>query len=127
MNNFIKLFAFVCMIFSVSMVNAQASKTATVAPDGLIVLDASTDLASEYVANISRFNFASFQEASSYFEKYVTKTAGRGMSFFFDIPNQKMIIYVDGAKQLLVPKRASGQVTAAELNFFLNEVHKGRI
>ncbi len=128
MNNLLKLMAFVCLILMVNTANAQASRSATVSADGLIVLDASLpDVAAEYVANISRFSFSSYQEASNYFQKYVSASAGRGMSFFFDIPNQKLFIYVDVANQNMVPKSHAKAVSVSDINYFLKAVHEGRI
>lgn len=118
--------AFVCMIFTVSTASAQRS--ATVTPDGLIILDATLqDVASEYVANISRFNFGSYQEANSYFTKYIEKSAGRGITFLFDIPNQKLIIYIDVANQQMVPKSHAKAVSVNDINYYLRAVYEGRI
>ncbi|MBK9109156.1 MAG: hypothetical protein IPM92_12525 [Saprospiraceae bacterium] len=126
MNNLIKLMAFVCLIFTINTANAQRS--ATVTPDGLIVLDATLqDLAPEYVANLSRFNFTSFQEANNYFFKYIEKSAGRGITFLFDIANQKLIISIDVANQGMVPRAISRPVNVNDINYYLRAVYEGRI
>lgn len=126
MNNLIKLMAFVCLIFTINTANAQRS--ATVTPDGLIVLDATLqDVAPEYVANISRLNFGSYQEANNYFFKYIEKTAGRGMTLLFDIANQKLIISIDMTNQGMVPLAISRPVNVNDINYFLRAIYEGRI
>lgn len=126
MNNLIKLMAFVCLIFTIN--SASAQRAATVTPDGLIILDATLqDVASEYVANISRFNFGSYQEANNYFFKYIEKSAGRGINFLFDIANQKLIINIDVANQGMVPRAISRPVNVSDINYYLRAVYEGRI
>lgn len=127
MNNFFKLIAFLCIVFVANTINAQAARPATVTADGLIVLDASiADLAPEYVADISRFGLTTYQSALAYFKKYVDGTAGRGITFSFDLTAQKMYITI-AAKQYLVPLAHAGAPTVRNFNDAFRAIHEGRI
>ena len=126
MNNLYKLLAFLCLVFVTSSISAQASRPAFVTGDGLIVLDASViDVASEYVADISRLNLVNLPQANSYFQKYIDKTSGRGMDYYFDFANQKMRIVIDVQNQYLVPKSYGQQITVLNFNEVLRMIHLG--
>lgn len=126
MNKLYKLLAFLCLVFVTSSISAQAIRPAFVNPDGLIRLDVSSpDLASEYVADISNFGFINLAQAQTYFQKYIDRTSGRGMDYYFDFTNQKMRIAIDPQNQLLVPKSHAQQVTVHNFNEVLRMIHLG--
>lgn len=126
MNNLYKLLAFLCLVFLTNTINAQASRPAQVTNDGLIVLDASVaDVAPEYVADISRLSLANLPQANSFFQKYIERTSGRGMDYFFDFANQKLRIVIDVQNQYLVPKSFGSQITVQNFNEVLRMIHLG--
>lgn len=125
MNNLYKFLAFLCLVFVTYSINAQ-SRTATITSDGLIVLDQTVaELAREYVADITRFHFGNLIEAQGYFQKFIEKTAGRGISYVFDIANNKLYIIIDVNGQFIVPKSHASPVTVYNFNEVFRMIHQG--
>ncbi len=126
MNNLYKLLAFLCLVFVTNTLSAQTNRPAFISGDGQIILDASvTAVADEYVADISKFNFNTVQQANFYFQKYIDRTSGRGIEYLFDFANKKMIILVDNNNQLLVPKSHGQQINVHHYNEVLRMIHLG--
>ncbi len=125
MNNLYKFLAFLCLVFVTTSINAQ-SRSATITSDGLIVLDVSAaEVAPEYVADITRFHFGNLIEAQGYFQKFIEKTATRGINYIFDLANNKLYIIIDVNGQFLIPKSHASPVTVYNFNELFRMIHLG--
>ncbi|MCC7027695.1 MAG: hypothetical protein IT265_12110 [Saprospiraceae bacterium] len=124
MNSMFKILAFLLLLCLNLGVNAQ-TRPATVTADGLIILDATAnDVAPEYVADISRFGLASYQQAINYFQKYINVTSTRGITYTFDLNANEMHIFVNTTNQFLVPL-SNVPLTVNKFNEALRQVHEG--
>lgn len=126
MNSILKNLALLIFLCLGAGLSAQSLKSATVSSNGLIVLDNTSTIGSEYVASISHLGLTSETAANDFFKKYIDYTNGRGMSFSFDLQNQKMYIILTPSNQTLVPLSNQG-VTVSNFNDILKWIHQGII